>query len=77
MHKTIVRTAKEAVAEMRARNSARLPTFPAKVWAEGHSPGKEPVIVDDQVRLESVVAQAVYVSQDEFNKNGAVLEWSM
>jgi hypothetical protein len=75
MHKTIVRSAGEALAEVRARYSAKLPTFPAKLWAEGHSPGKEPLMVQDEVQLPGAVTQAVYVSRDEFGKNGAVLEW--
>ena len=65
-----------AVAAARDRMDARLGTFPAKVWADGHSPGKEPIIVPDGSLLSGTIEQAIGVSRDEFGKNGAVVEWA-
>ena len=65
-----------AMAAARDRMDARLGTFPAKVWAEGHSSGKEPVVVPDVLFLHGVVEEAIGVSRDEHGKNGAVVEWA-
>lgn len=76
MKQVTVHSPEAAIVKMRERLSARLATFPAKIWAEGHTPGKEPLVATDETVLRSAVMQAIGVSRSEFGKNGAVLEWS-
>ncbi|TSC61138.1 MAG: hypothetical protein Athens041674_863 [Parcubacteria group bacterium Athens0416_74] len=67
-------SAARELAESKARRN--LPVFPAKLWAEGHGPEKEPLIVLDMDFLLSGVHACLYVSQEEHGKNGAEIEWA-
>lgn len=73
---TTYRSIEEAAVGLRNRRSAKLPTFPAKVWAEGRSPGKEPLVVHDEMQFRGGIETALYVSRDEHHMDGAVVEWS-
>jgi hypothetical protein len=71
----IVLSSGEALAFARQRKSKGLPVFPANIFAEGHSPGKEPIRATDEMVLTAAVEQAVYVSQTEFEGKGAEIHW--
>jgi hypothetical protein len=75
MQEEIVLSASEATKQAVGRLASGLPTFPAGVLAEGHSPGKQPVWAMDMDQLSGAVEMAIAVSRDELGGNGAEIRW--
>lgn len=73
--KSLVLSGGEAVEIAKSRIRGNLPTFPAAVFAEGHSPGKEPVRATDMNTLAATVETAIIVSITELGGNKAEVHW--
>ncbi|HUO50679.1 MAG TPA: hypothetical protein VMU25_03925 [Candidatus Paceibacterota bacterium] len=71
-----VHSSAEALQIARVRKASGKPTFPAKVFAKGHAPDKEPVIVPDYLALGGIINQAIGASHFEFGNAAAEIIWS-